>query len=65
MHHPVQIAHPEWGSFADYDYDRAIETRRMFLNRYGDTPVLVLGTHFATPTAGHIVRDGATWRLEV
>jgi glyoxylase-like metal-dependent hydrolase (beta-lactamase superfamily II) len=65
MHHPLQIAHPEWGSFADYDYDRAIETRRKFLNRYGDTPVLILGTHFATPTAGHIVRDGAAWRLDV
>jgi hypothetical protein len=65
MHHPVQIAHPVWGSFADYDYDRAIETRRKFLNGYGDTPVLVLGTHFATPTAGHIVRDGAAWRLDV
>lgn len=27
--------------------------------------VLVLGTHFATPTAGHIVRDGAVYRFEV
>jgi hypothetical protein len=24
----------------------------------------VLGTHFATPSAGRIVREGNTWRLE-
>jgi len=27
--------------------------------------VLVIGTHFAGATAGKIVRDGATFRLEV
>jgi hypothetical protein len=26
--------------------------------------VLVIGTHFAGPTAGHIVRDGDAWRLD-
>ena len=64
MHHPVQIAHPEWGSYFDFDYEQAIATRRQFVERYGDTPVLVLGTHFATPTAGRIVRDGSRWRLD-
>jgi glyoxylase-like metal-dependent hydrolase (beta-lactamase superfamily II) len=64
MHHPVQVAHPEWGSSADFDYEQAIRTRRAFVERYGDTPVLVLGTHFASPTAGRIVRDGSTWRLD-
>ena len=28
-------------------------------------PVLVIGTHFAGATAGHIVRDGETYRLAV
>lgn len=65
MHHPVQMAHPEWGSFFDSDYEQAIRTRREFLARYGDKPILVLGTHFATPSAGRIVRDGAAWRFEV
>ena len=65
MHHPVQMAHPEWGSPFDSDYLQAIETRRAFLERYGDEPILVLGTHFATPTAGKIVRDGCAWRFEV
>jgi hypothetical protein len=29
------------------------------------TPTLVIGTHFAAPTAGRIARDGAAYRLEV
>jgi glyoxylase-like metal-dependent hydrolase (beta-lactamase superfamily II) len=65
MHHPVQCAHPEWGSVADVDPAQALATRRAFLERYSDTPVLVLGTHFATPTAGHIVRKGGAFRFEV
>ena len=65
MHHPVQMAHPEWGSHFDSDFDEATATRRAFLERYGDKPILVLGTHFATPSAGHIVRDGNAWRLEI
>ena len=65
MHHPVQCAHPDWGSSADWQADTALATRRAFLERYADTPTLVLGTHFATPTAGHIVRDGDAWRFVV
>ncbi|MGB6561493.1 MAG: MBL fold metallo-hydrolase [Candidatus Binataceae bacterium] len=64
MHHPVQMAHPEWGSHFDSDFAETIATRRAFLERYGDQPILVLGTHFATPSAGRIVRDGNAWRLE-
>jgi hypothetical protein len=29
------------------------------------TPTLVIGTHFAGRTAGHIVRDGEAFRLTV
>jgi glyoxylase-like metal-dependent hydrolase (beta-lactamase superfamily II) len=65
MHHPVQTAHPEWGSNFDSDFEQAIATRRAFLERYGDQPILVLGTHFAAPSAGRIVRDGKAWRLEI
>jgi len=63
IHHPCQIAHADWSSTADVDDVLAADTRRAFLARYADQPVLVLGTHFATPTAGHLVRDGDTYRL--
>ena len=60
----VQIAHPEWGSRADYDPAQAEATRLAFLRRYADRPVLVLGTHFAGPTGGRLVRDGGAYRLD-
>ncbi len=65
VHHPVQLAEPEWKMIADTDAQQAIETRRGFVERYGDRPVLVIGTHFAGPTAGHIVRRDGRCRFEV
>ncbi len=64
IHHPCQIAHPQWSSTADWDQQASAETRDLFLNRYADGPVLVIGTHFAAPTAGRIVRDGDVFRLD-
>ena len=43
----------------------SIATRRAMFGRLADSPVLVIGTHFAGATAGRIVRDGETWRLDV
>jgi glyoxylase-like metal-dependent hydrolase (beta-lactamase superfamily II) len=64
IHHPCQIAHPHWSSTADWDQHASAETRDQFLTRYADGPVLVIGTHFAAPTAGRIVRDGDAFRLD-
>ncbi|MEZ5559628.1 MAG: MBL fold metallo-hydrolase [Pseudomonadales bacterium] len=64
IHHPCQIAHPHWSSEADWDQTAAAATRHGFLDRYADRPVLVIGTHFAAPTAGRIVRDGSAYRLD-
>lgn len=65
MHHPCQIAHPEWSTLADSDPEQGIRTRRIMFERLADTPCLVIGTHFAGATAGKIVRDGETYRLSV
>jgi glyoxylase-like metal-dependent hydrolase (beta-lactamase superfamily II) len=65
MHHPCQIAHPEWSTLADSDPEQGIATRREMFQRFADTPVLILGTHFAGVTAGRIVRDGDGYRLDV
>ena len=64
IHHPCQIARPDWGAQVDTDFDQAVRTREAFLARYADRPVLVIGTHFAGPTAGRIVRDGDAFRLD-
>ena len=65
LHHPCQIAHPEWSSTADWDPEQAHHTRLGMYETLAGKPVLVLGTHFAGATAGRIVRDGATFRLDV
>ncbi len=65
MHHPVQVAEPEWQSSFDTDPVEARKTRRAFCERYADRPVTVLGTHFHHPTAGRIVRHGDVWRFAV
>jgi glyoxylase-like metal-dependent hydrolase (beta-lactamase superfamily II) len=63
MHHPCQIARPEWSSTADSDPALARLTRERMLTSLADTPILVIGTHFAGRTAGHVVRDGDVFRL--
>jgi glyoxylase-like metal-dependent hydrolase (beta-lactamase superfamily II) len=63
MHHPCQIARPDWSSTADSDPGRARATRNTMLAALAGAPVLVIGTHFAGRTAGHVVADGATFRL--
>jgi glyoxylase-like metal-dependent hydrolase (beta-lactamase superfamily II) len=65
MHHPCQIARPDWVTPFDADSPAACATRKQFLERYADKPVLVLGTHFANPVGGRIVRDGKTYRFDV
>jgi len=65
MHHPCQIARPEWSSTADSDPVQARRTREAMLTSLARTPTLVIGTHFAGRTAGHVVRDGEAFRLAV
>jgi glyoxylase-like metal-dependent hydrolase (beta-lactamase superfamily II) len=65
MHHPIQMAEPQWATPFDTDAEQARKTRRAFCERYANTGVTVLGTHFHDPTAGRVVRHGPTWRLAV
>lgn len=58
IHHPCQIAHPEWSMLADVEGDLALESRKKLLNDIADTNILLLGTHFANPVAGKIIREG-------
>lgn len=64
FHHPCQIARPEWSSSADYNAEDGIVTRNSLLRKYTDEPILIIGTHFATPTAGHLKRDGDQFWLQ-
>ncbi|HXA21998.1 MAG TPA: MBL fold metallo-hydrolase [Acetobacteraceae bacterium] len=63
MHHPIQLAEPlRHGNF-DMDKAQGALTRRAFVERFGDSKVMVIGSHFCDPTAGWVVRDGQGWKL--
>ncbi len=64
IHHPIQVAHPDWVCEFDNEPPLATETRKAFVERYCDKPVTVIGTHFAGPTCGHIVRRNGNFRFE-
>jgi glyoxylase-like metal-dependent hydrolase (beta-lactamase superfamily II) len=65
LHHPAQLAEVSWSSQFDEDPAYAERTRREFLAAHADRDVLVIGTHFAAPGAGRIVRDDSAYRLAV
>ncbi len=64
VHHPAQLAYPGWEEIGDVDVDLARQTRRRFFERYADTDVLVLGTHFPAEPGGRIRRRGDAWYFE-
>lgn len=65
IHHPIQFNDPGLVSPFDVDNDAAVATRRRVFAEYADSPTLIIGTHFAGPTAGKLVKDGDGYRLDV
>ena len=64
MHHPIQLAVPATHGRFDMDAAAGAQTRVDFIDRFANTPTLVIGSHFSDPSAGHIVSDGASWKLQ-
>lgn len=54
VHHPIQFAMPDWVMSADDNPEMASQTRKAFTQRYGNSEVLVFGTHFGGPSCGHL-----------
>jgi len=63
LHHPIQCAVPDLSSRFDWDADMTREVRRRFLTDAHARGALVLGTHFAHPSAGWLVASGAGWEF--
>lgn len=63
VHHPCQMTRVDWCSSADSDQEAALATRESTLSEIVDKDTLVIGTHFATPTAGRVKRhaNGNFW----
>jgi glyoxylase-like metal-dependent hydrolase (beta-lactamase superfamily II) len=62
-HHPCQMAEPEWYTPFDSDRQAAARTRRAMFDDWATQNRLVIGTHFARPTAGRVERDNGTYRM--
>lgn len=62
-HHPCQMAHPQWSPAFDSDPKAAAVTRARMFAEWADKPVLVIGTHYAAPTAGRITREGTAFKF--
>ena len=65
LHHPCQFGHPDWSPSFDSDPVAGASMRRSVMDKVADQPLLVIGTHFAAPTAGHVKRDGSAFRFDV
>jgi glyoxylase-like metal-dependent hydrolase (beta-lactamase superfamily II) len=64
-HHPCQMGHPEWSPPFDSDGQASARMRRHMFEQWADTPILVIGTHYAGPTAGRVTRDGQAFRFNI
>jgi glyoxylase-like metal-dependent hydrolase (beta-lactamase superfamily II) len=64
IHHPCQFGRPDWLSMFDSDQSAANARRHTMFAQWADKPLLIIGTHFPSPTAGHIKRDGNSYRFE-
>ncbi|NMO54993.1 MBL fold metallo-hydrolase [Actinoplanes sp. TBRC 11911] len=63
LHHPAQLARPDWACSADVEAEQSERTRRGLLARLARTENLLFGSHFAAPTAGLVRADGDAYRL--
>ncbi|RVQ65177.1 MBL fold metallo-hydrolase [Croceicoccus ponticola] len=63
IHHPCQLAHPEWSITSDYDPALSALTREERFSAIAGTDAIMIGTHWPTPSAGCIDRDGNAYRL--
>ncbi|MDA0978204.1 MAG: MBL fold metallo-hydrolase [Proteobacteria bacterium] len=65
IHHPCQIEKLEWSSSFDYDPDESVVTRQSLMDQYADKDILIIGTHFASPTAGYLKQGPGGYWLDV
>jgi glyoxylase-like metal-dependent hydrolase (beta-lactamase superfamily II) len=63
LHSPLQCRYPDWSTRFCIDPDQSRRTRIEFLHRHAGTGIMVVPTHFPSPSAGTIERDGQAFRF--
>lgn len=64
LHSPIQVARPQWSSRACDDPAMASVSRRQFVEQHAETGNVVMPGHFLAPSAGRIVRRGASFAYQ-
>ena len=57
------LRNPDWHVAYDADPEQAAKTRHKFYDMAAAEKMLVTGFHFSFPSAGHVEKDGAGYRL--
>ena len=63
MHHPIQVACPDWNSRFCVDPELARDSRYAYLHDCAEKEKLVLAAHFASPTLGKVVPEKKGFRF--
>jgi glyoxylase-like metal-dependent hydrolase (beta-lactamase superfamily II) len=64
LHHPVQLAAPDWCVGACWNKAQSAATRRAFVERNADSDRLILAAHFSAPRGGYLQAAGKAWRFK-
>ena len=57
------LRNPDWHVMYDHDPELAAATRHRFYDMAASEKMLIAGYHFSFPSAGHVEKDGAGYRL--
>jgi glyoxylase-like metal-dependent hydrolase (beta-lactamase superfamily II) len=64
LHHPLQIARPEYGVFGDFNTEQARQTRIQFISQIVKNQTQLFACHFPFPGLGYICKnsDSLKWQ---
>lgn len=63
MHCPIQLEEPQRIVRFDMDQAQGAQSRQAFIDDMANQDILIIGSHFADPSAGYVVSDDAGCRL--
>lgn len=64
IHHPAQMANPQWQEMADTDPVVSRATREAFLDTHALAGTRIAGTHFPVLPVGRVVAHAGRWKFE-
>ena len=65
IHHPCQIAYPDWNTYYDFDKSLSTKTRRRILEKNAGQNSIIIGSHFSGSSFGRIIKDGDNYAFDI